>query len=108
MIYKAVIGLGHSSSPIEENLGEKFFEYALSVRDQRLKYDASSNDPLAQFQASQTSPTESQPWIESFAKPAYVGDVVNQEMFPATDADMVPASFRTPLPTQDIANAWNK
>jgi len=108
IIYKAVVGLGHADSPIAEDLGAKFFEYALSVRDQRLKYDASANDPFAQFQMAQASPAGPAPWIESFCKPVYVGDIVNQELFPGDETDMVPASLRTPLPTKDIADAWNK
>jgi hypothetical protein len=41
ILYKAIVGLGHAASPIAENLGEKFFAYALTVRDQRLAYDKS-------------------------------------------------------------------
>jgi predicted esterase len=106
--YKAVTGLGHAWSPISADLGLKFFAYALTVADQRTAYDKSLADPLAQFQAAQTSGGSVQPWLESFRKPAYVGDIVNQEMFSYAQVDMVPAGFRTPLPTKDIADAWNK
>jgi hypothetical protein len=108
MTYKAVTGLGHAWSPISADLGLKFFAYALSVANQRTAYDKSLADPLAQFQAAQTGDGSVKPWLESFCKPAYVGDIVNQEMFPDDQVDMVPAGFRTPLPTKEIADAWNK
>lgn len=107
MIYKAVAGLGHGSSPISDDLGLKFFEYALSVRNQRLTYDASPNNPLTQIQLAQTDGTPIQPWLDSFCKPAYVGDAVNQGMFPYEQQDMVPVGLRVPLPTKEIADAWN-
>lgn len=108
MIYKAIVGLGHSGSPISDEIGLKFFDYALSVRDQRVAYDASLNNPLTQFQMAQTSSELVQPWIESFRRPAFMGDVVNQEVFSYDQKDMVPVGFRTPLPTKEIADAWNK
>jgi hypothetical protein len=55
----------------------------------------------------QTNSGQAQPWLGSFRQPAFVGDVVNQEMFPSDQADMVPLGFRTPLPTKEIADAWN-
>jgi hypothetical protein len=102
------VGLGHSGSPISDEIGLKFFDYALSVRDQRVAYDASLNNPLTQFQMAQTSSELVQPWIESFRRPAFMGDVVNQEVFSYDQKDMVPVGFRTPLPTKEIADAWNK
>jgi len=108
MTYKAVTGLGHAWSPISADLGLKFFAYALSVSDQRTAYEKSLNDPLAQLQMTQTNNSSVQPWLESFRKPAYVGDIVNQEMFPYDQVDKVPGGFRTPLPTKEIADAWNK
>jgi hypothetical protein len=108
ILYKAIVGLGHAASPIAENLGEKFFAYALTVRDQRLAYDKKQNDPLAQYQMSQASDAPAQPWIESFCQPAFEGDIVNQDMVPYDQADMVPAGFRTPLPTKELADAWNQ
>jgi hypothetical protein len=107
IIYKAIVGLGHLSSHIADDLEAKFFEYALSVRDQREAYEEASTNPLDQFQMSQAS-GQAQPWLESFRKPMYVGDIVNQEMFPSDQGDMVPVGFRTPLPTKDIADAWNQ
>jgi hypothetical protein len=108
IIYKAIVGLGHENSSEAANLGFKFFDYALTVRDQRAQFDTAYNDPLAQFQADQTGSGQPQPWIASFSRPPFVGDIVNQEMLPANQTDMVPTNFRTPLPTREIADAWNK
>jgi hypothetical protein len=108
MIYKAIVGLGHERSPIANDLGEKFFEYALSVRGQRLTYDQKVNNPLAQFQMAQANSGSPLPWLASFQEPAFIGDVVNQDMFSSDQTDMVPLGFRTPLPTKEIAEAWNK
>jgi hypothetical protein len=108
MVYKAIMHLGHADSPIADDLGEKFFDYALNMRDQRLAYDTSLNNPLTQFQLAQTGGGQMQPWPESFRTPAYVGDAVNQGMVPYEQKDTVPLGFRVPLPNKEIAEAWNK
>ena len=108
MIYKAIMRLGHAGSPIADDIGLKFFDYALSVSDKRVAYDASLNNPLTQFQLAQTDDNQIKPWLDSFCRPAYVGDSVNQRMFPYEQQDMVPVGFRVPLPTKAIADAWNK
>jgi hypothetical protein len=107
IIYKAIIGLGHAGSPIADNLGAKFFEYALTQKDKRLSYDKALNDPLTGFQMSQTDDGIPQPWIDSFRKPAFVGDIVNQESVPFEQQNTVPPGYRTPLPTKEIEQAWN-
>lgn len=108
IIYKAIMHLGHAGSPVADDIGLKFFSYALSVREQRAAYDASLNNPLTQFQLAQTDSSEIQPWMESFRKPAYVGDAVNQGMVPYEQKDTVPLGFRVSLPNKEIAEAWNK
>ena len=108
IIYKAVKKLGHAGSPISDRLGEKFFEYALMIADQRKAYDEKLKDPLNQFQTAPTTDGTMQPWLDSFCKPAYVGDIMNQEVFPYDQLNMVPIGFRVPLPTKEIADAWNK
>ena len=108
MIYKAIMHLGHAGSPIADDIGLKFFDYALSVRDQRAAYEESLNNPLTQFQLAQSDGDQIKPWLNSFCKPAYVGDSVNQGIFPYEQQDMVPVGFRVPLPTKAIAEAWNK
>jgi len=104
MIYKAIVGLGHAWHPGVEKLSVCFFEYALSVKDQRDAWDAQKkeSDPDS---PSNTPPPE--PWLESFRKPPFYGDIVNQGVFPADQVDMIPKGFRVPLPTKEIADAWD-
>lgn len=104
MIYKAIIGLGHAGHPNAENLGLKFFEYALTVREQRDAYDAK----LKESRSGSSTEEQKQPWLESFRLPPFVGDVVNQEMFSSDQIDKVPPGLRVSLPTEEIAEAWNK
>lgn len=106
MVYKAIIGLGHAWHPNAENLGLKFFEYALSVREQRDAYDAKLKEAGANSGMAEKG--QRQPWLESFRSPPYIGDAVNQEMYPLDQIDMVPPGFRVSLPTKDIAEAWNR
>lgn len=109
MIYKAFVGLGHSGSEDADTLGMKFFEYALSVKDQRDALDdALQNGGDSSMQTSDDPAIPQQPWLESFRNAPYLGDIVNQTMVPSDQADMIPTGFRTSLPTKDIADAWNK
>lgn len=103
--YKAIIGLGHSGHPTADALGLKFFEWALQMREAREAYDEILNDP---FGRSRRTETTSVPWPEEYQNPPFVGDVVNQEMFPGEKAEMVPAGFRVALPTKEIAEIWNR
>jgi hypothetical protein len=106
IIFKAIIGIGHSDSPIEHQLGLKFFEYALSMKAARDSWDRLENDPLAKLSASRTSGAG--PWLETFRNPAYYGDFLNQECYPAQQAGMIPAALRVPLPTKELADLWNQ
>ncbi len=101
IIYKPIVGLGHAGSPISDNLGMKFFEYALTLRDQRAELDKT-------WEEFKKSAKERQPWVASFRQPEFVGDYLNQEVFPYAKKDLVPAGFRVPLPTKTLADAWNK
>jgi hypothetical protein len=107
MVYKAIVGLGHAGSPIADDIGLKFFDYALSVRNQRTAFDSNVDNPLVQNQMSQGD-GQVQPWLESFGKPAYYGDAVNQGIYTYAQKEMVPAAFRVSLPTKEIADAWNQ
>jgi hypothetical protein len=49
-----------------------------------------------------------EPWIEEFRNPAFYGDFVNQEIFPPGEIDMIPAGFRTPIPTKAMATIWGR
>lgn len=110
MVYKAIIGLGHAGHPNADNLGQVFFEYALSLQDQRDAYEESLKDSFGNYKP--LPPVREgvilQPWLESFRTPALVGDMVNQDMYPFSQQNMVPTGFRVPLPTKEIAEAWNR
>lgn len=108
MVYKAIVGLGHAGHPNTQNLGLKFFEYALSVRDQRHAYNAKLKEMARSSNLLEKEEEQGLPWLESFRVPPYVGDAVNQEMFPLSQIEMVPPGFRVPLPTKEIAEAWNR
>jgi hypothetical protein len=102
IMFKAIVGIGHEGSPIADALGIKFFDYALSVQAQRNVYDKQSKSSLARL-AKQTSG----PWLATFREPEFFGDFVNQECFPVAQVDMIPKSFRVPLPNKILAEAWN-
>jgi len=106
MIFKPIMHLGHSRSPVAENLANKFFEYALSVKNQREAYDKLQKDPLAQM--SQKTTAVKGPWLESFRAPEFYGDYQNQECYPASQVNMISEALRVPLPTKELADLWNK
>jgi len=105
IIYKAIIGLDHKPHPAADRLGLAFFEWALQMKEQREALDKSLQDrygrPIAQTNQ------EAKPWPKEFENPPFIGDVVNQEMYPADKSEMVPAGFRVALPTKVIAQIWN-
>ena len=90
-----------SSQDIADNLGLKFFDYALTLRDQRAEIDKN----WAQSAITNAIP---KPWPAGFRKPEFVGDYLNQEVFPYDKQGMVPEALRVPLPTKTISEAWNK
>jgi len=101
IIYKAVMNLGHAGSPIADNLGIKFFEYALSLQAEREEIDK-------KWKPSATGEPLPKPWPEGFRKPEFVGDYLNQEVFPEEKKAKIPETLRVPLPTKSISEAWNK
>jgi hypothetical protein len=105
IIFKAIIGIGHADSSIEHALGVKFFEYALSVKAARDAWEEAANDPLNKLRANAAIRG---PWLETFRAPAYYGDFLNQECYPAQQANMIPVALRVPLPTKELADLWNK
>lgn len=96
IIFKAFMGLGHGDAPAVDQLGIRFFEYALA---EKAKRDATNAGDITKSQATDLSGFEAAP---------YYGDLMNQNMFAAQDKDMIPASFLVPLPSKEIADAWNK
>ncbi|MFA5343218.1 MAG: hypothetical protein WC381_04560 [Kiritimatiellia bacterium] len=107
IIYKAIPGLGHAGHPLTEKLGLDFFEYALSVREEKSQFEAEMSNPTSNIKREWLK-QPNRPWPESFRNPAFVGDVVNQDIFRFERADMVPASFRIMLPTRELADTWNR
>ena len=105
IIFKAIMGLGHSDDTIEHNLGINFFEYALSVKNARDAWEQAANDP---FRRSMAPVATTGPWLQAFREPAYYGDFLNQDCYPAQQVDMIPVALRVPLPTKELADLWNK
>lgn len=104
IIFKAIIGIGHSGSPVANELGLLFFDYALALQAQRR-----TGQPGGQSSALAALKKDTRhAWLRPFREPPFVGDLVNQEVFPLNQVEMVPAGFRVPLPTQELATAWNK
>jgi hypothetical protein len=103
MVYKAIVGLGHAGHPVATDLGFEFFKFALQQKDKRDALDAANSSNLV-IQTADSGPA--QPWLEAFKRPPYYGDIVNQELFPSAQVDMIPTGFRIPLPTQELADIW--
>ncbi len=96
IIFKSVIGLNHADSPVADDLGISFFEYALA---EKAKRDAANGG----------SPSSGRPiGLSGFDPSPFYGDLMNQDMFEAKDKQLIPAKFLVPLPTRQIAEAWNK
>ncbi len=96
IMYKAVMGLSHRESWQAYELGALFFDYALALK---ANLDASpkvDGQPAPEMD------------LSGFASPPYYGDLMNQEMFPAAQKDMIPTGFLVPLPTKEMANVWIK
>jgi hypothetical protein len=96
IVFKAFIGLKHADCPSADQLGIRFFDYALALKAKR---DAANANDI----------TKSQPLdLSTFNTSPFYGDSMNQVMFAAQDKEMIPPDFLVPLPTKDIAEAWNK
>ena len=107
IIYKAIPGLGHAGHPLAEKLGLDFFEYALSLREEKAKFEAGISKTFSNIRKGGDE-QPNRPWPKSFRTPAFVGDIVNQEIFRFDKANMVPANFRIMLPTRELADTWNR
>jgi hypothetical protein len=106
IIYKAIPGLGHQGHPVADRLGTVFFDYALSLREEKRNYEESMAKGKLSGLGTQKI-RHSLPWPVSFREPEVVGDVVNQQVFPADEAARcVPAAFRIDIPTKALADAW--
>jgi len=102
MVYKPIVGLGHAGHPDAAALGFEFFNFALRQKEKRDELEVVQSKIIVQTK----NEGPPQPWLESFRNPPYYGDMVNQEVFPAAEVGMIPAGFRIPLPTKEIADIW--
>jgi len=107
MMYKAVMGLGHQQHDITSDLGLEFFEYALTKQAEKEKCWTPENKPVLKELPPDFEMTK-QPWPEDFRKPQFVGDSINQEMFPGEQMKFVPESLRVPIPTAELAEIWER
>jgi len=106
ILYKAIPGLGHQGHSVTDRLGLAFFDYALELREEKRDYEdeLSKRRPLGGDSRNVQSPL---PWPVSFREPEFVGDVLNQQVFPADEAVLwIPEAFRIALPTKALADAW--
>lgn len=104
ILYKAIPGLGHTGHPDAAALGFEFFEFAMLQKTKREQMEAE----LASQVILPTAASAREPWIEEFRNPAFYGDFVNQEIFPPSEIAMIPAGFRTPIPTKAMATIWGR
>ncbi len=105
MIFKAYEGLGHTSSASSLGMAFQFFDFALTQKDLRDQYDKLMGSRLGASRM-QSSGQSLGPWPEAFRNPQFYGDIVNQEVYPSDQVEMIPAGFRTPLPTKALADYW--
>ncbi len=105
ILYKAIPGLGHAGHTDATELGIKFFEFALTLKTARNQHDAKIADNLI-VQDDNTQALS--PWPKIFNNPPFFGDYVNQEIYPASEADKIPIGYRTPIPTQSLATIWGR
>lgn len=105
IIYKAYEGLGHGTSGVSLGFAFKFFDFALTQKDQRDQYDAMRQSRISSFQYT-NSGRALIPWSPAFQNPPFYGDIINQEMYPVAQADMIPEGLRTSLPTKELADYW--
>lgn len=102
IIYKAYMGVGHSGTAASRNMRQKFLEYAAGLIEERQTYEALLADTFGQDRIPDG------PWPACYRNPEYVGDIVNQDLFPVADKDMVPPGFRVPLADKRLADAWER
>ncbi len=103
IIFKAIMGLGHNDSRIADDLGIRFFQYALSLRDLHDQYEAQRRMHVAASGAPSAAT-----WLQSFRAPEYVGDFLNRIATPAPSSTWFPTRYKFHCPNKTLADAWNK
>ncbi len=106
ILYKAIPGLGHDGHPVADRLGIAFFDYALSLREEKRDHEESNAKGKGCDRRVQP-PAVKLPWPATFKEPEFIGDVVNQQVFRAEEAaENVPEGFRVSIPTKKLADIW--
>lgn len=85
-------------------LGDEFFEYAMTLKGERTLCEKKGSVLAAQTVAKTGATLE--PWPKDFAAPPFYADVVNQEVFPSDQVEMIPSTFRSAIPTKRMAEIW--
>ncbi|HRR34537.1 MAG TPA: hypothetical protein P5026_10585 [Kiritimatiellia bacterium] len=107
ILYKAIPGLGHAGHPVADRLGTAFFDYALSLREEKRNHEESNAKGKEGYDPSTQPPAVKLPWPATFKEPEFIGDVVNQQVFRAEEAaENVPEGFRVSIPTKKLADIW--
>lgn len=88
IVFKVANGLGHAGSPEIERLRDAFFDYALEVRQRAVK-----ESPSAVM-------------LGDLRRAGLTGDLLTQEVYRGSEANIVPAPQRVPLPDEKLAKAW--
>ena len=88
IVFKVANGLGHAGSPEIERLRDAFFDYALEVRQR-----ADKESPSAVM-------------LGDLRRAGLTGDLLTQEVYRGSEANIVPAPQRVPLPDEKFAKAW--
>jgi hypothetical protein len=94
IIFKAFIGAGHADTSTADELGIRFFQYALDMKARREVAHVDNGPPAVD--------------VSGFTASPFFGDLMNQDMFAARDKERIPGEFLVPLPTREIADAWNR
>ena len=99
-------GKGHEVFPEEVTLGLKFFDYALKLRNQQIKAVAAKQADSVSVDAENKPFVLDDSLLGGFRNPPYYGDVLNGDVYPATQVSMLPESQRVGTPNLDIAKVW--
>lgn len=88
IVFKVANGLGHADSPEIQKLAVAFFDYARHVAKR----------------AGAERPTDVM--LRDLTSSGLTGDLLTQEVYRGSAADIVPTSQRVPLPDEAVARAW--
>jgi hypothetical protein len=99
-------GKGHEAFPEEMQLGLKFFDYALKLKARQLALNSQG------LQGADSPIPEDKPLIfddsllKDFRQSPFCGDMLNGDVYPATEVSFVPESQRVGIPDLAVAKSW--